>query len=116
MKKKKSIFLSNFFSTVPQLHESCKKQLFFRKAERDTKQAHTNKMAAVIDPRALDTLTCQTISSRTSIIPYSLPLPSPPSLPADLNIYSRVFIHKPAFMCERTAARAAIAEKISSLI
>lgn len=74
-------------------------------------------MAAVIDLRALDTVTRQTISSRTSIILNSLPLPSPPpSLPADLNIYSQVFILKPAFMCKRTATQAAIPGKISSLI
>lgn len=73
-------------------------------------------MAAVIDLRAPDTVTRQTISSRTSIILNSLPLSSPLSLPADLNIYSQVFIHKPAFMCKRSATQAAIPGKISSLI
>lgn len=71
-------------------------------------------MVALIDLCALDTAERQTISNRTSIILNSLllsPLPlslSPSPLPADLNIYSRLFIRKPPFMCTRSATQAAI--------
>lgn len=63
-------------------------------------------MAAVIDLPASDTATHQTIISGTSIIPNSVLLSSPLLLPADLNIYSQVFIHKPAFMGKRNATHA----------
>lgn len=63
-------------------------------------------MAAVIDLRAPDTITHQTISNGTSIIPNSVLLSSPLLLPADLNIYSQVFIHKPVFMGKRNATQA----------
>lgn len=63
-------------------------------------------MAAVIDLPAPDTIAHQTISDGTSIIPNSVPLSSPLLLPADLNLYSQVFIHKPAFMGKRNAAKA----------
>lgn len=72
-------------------------------------------MAAVIDLCAPDTVTRQTINSRTSIILNSLPFSSPLSLPTDSNIYSQVFIHKPAFMCKRNTTQAGILGKISSL-
>lgn len=66
-------------------------------------------MVALIDLCALDTVERQTISSRTSIILNSLLLSlSPSPLPADLNIYSRLFIRKPQFMCTRSATQAAI--------
>lgn len=55
-----------------------------------TKQAQAWKNAAVIDLTAPDTVTHQTISSGTSIIPSSALLSSLLLLPTDLNIYSQV--------------------------
>lgn len=95
-----------------------RKQLIFSKAGRATKQAHANKMAAIIDLHVPETVTCQTIRSTASIILNSPPLPRPPPplLSADLNIYGRVSSFKPAFMCEKAATQAAIPGKISCLI
>lgn len=83
-----------------------RKLLSSKEARGVTKQAQTGKMAAVIDLLAPDTVTHQTIISGTSIIPNSVLRSSLLLLPADLNIYSQVFIHKRVFMGMRNATHA----------
>lgn len=60
-------------------------------------------MAAVIDLPAANTSNYQqwNIDNLNSVL-----LSSPLLLPADLNIYNQVFIHKPAFMGKRNATQA----------